>query len=800
MIRRKLARLTQMNGAEIYWRSRAQAGIAFDRLRSAVVRPRWDRETLLSALAPLPELAGVRDALTRRRWDEANRGLAEHFTSSPQRFVISASNRLPLTNAIRHEFPDSVQTAAARANRIVRGEYDLLGYRGLQCAHAAAPAPDWHTDPVHGRTAPRHFWSTVPYLDPSCGDHKIIWELNRHQHWLALGRAFWLTGDSKYRERCLAELASWRDDNPPCIGINWASMLELGLRSISWMWALNFFADATTSDESPWIVDLLVMIDRQLGQVERNLSYYFSPNTHLLGEALALYVVGRSLPELLGSERRAAIGRRVLVSQIARQVAADGGHCERSTHYHRYTLDFYNLALAVARITGDDDAAGHFELAVARLASAARSLCDDLGRLPLIGDDDGGQLTPILGRSPEDIRDSLAIAAALVNRRELSVGPPPEEALWLLAHPALTLRLDALRTAPPAPAPGSIALPDTGYYISRSASNEHIVIDGGPHGYLNAGHAHADALSLTMSVRGVPMLIDPGTGSYTVDCDLRDRMRSTALHNTLVLDGRSQSASRGPFRWADTADGRVLRWRTNHAFDYFEGAHDGYRPAEHRRHVLVLHGDLMIVADLVRGPGPHHAAVHWHVDPKWTVRVSGQRVELMSDGQRCDLVVPSGVVDRFAGDVETGLGWHAPVYGRMEPATTIRVSAGSAAPFWVVSVFGLDARNRVKSADFLTVEAPAGAPGDAVGIQINRETSVDNVAIAEAADGTCGTTWRAGVIETDAHLVFWRAVHGRDMLKVALVDGSLARVFDSGLQVALASPVPHLHRDNVCAA
>ena len=25
------------------------------------------------------------------------------------------------------------------------------------------------------------------YLDASCGDHKIIWELNRHQHWLVLG-------------------------------------------------------------------------------------------------------------------------------------------------------------------------------------------------------------------------------------------------------------------------------------------------------------------------------------------------------------------------------------------------------------------------------------------------------------------------------------------------------------------------------------------------------------------------------------------------------------------------------------
>ena len=43
-------------------------------------------------------------------------------------------------------------------------------------------------DPVLGPRA-AEFWSTVPYLDPSSGDHKIIWELNRHQHLLVLGRA-----------------------------------------------------------------------------------------------------------------------------------------------------------------------------------------------------------------------------------------------------------------------------------------------------------------------------------------------------------------------------------------------------------------------------------------------------------------------------------------------------------------------------------------------------------------------------------------------------------------------------------
>src|SRR5262249_32889306 len=117
---------------------------------------------------------------------------------------------------------------------------------------------DWHLDPVSGRRAPMASWASVPYLDPRCGDHKIIWELNRHQHWLMLGRALWLTDDRRYRDRFLRELASWMAANPPLTGINWASMLELALRSLSWIWSLNLFAAGSEADEQPWTVDLLI--------------------------------------------------------------------------------------------------------------------------------------------------------------------------------------------------------------------------------------------------------------------------------------------------------------------------------------------------------------------------------------------------------------------------------------------------------------------------------------------------------------------------------------------------------------
>jgi hypothetical protein len=834
----KLARLARMDREELVWRASAGVRVLTDRLASAVHRPRWDRRRLLPLLNEGRELADVRAALRREQWPEAHRALSRHFVSSPQRFPLSRSQRSSLVARITSRFPDSTRDAIGRADRILAGEYDLLGYRSLHfdvATRSAPPSlPDWHFDPVHERRAPQQFWSAVNYLDPSCGDHKIIWELNRHQHWLALGRAYWLSNDSRYNERFRQELASWLAANPPLVGINWASMLEIGLRSLSWLWALHFFVESAPIDAGSdrgaeaWTVDVLLALDRQLTHVERNLSSYFSPNTHLLGEALALYVVGRSLPELAASARREAMGRRLLVAEIRRQIADDGGHCERSLHYHRYTLDFYMLALIVARLTRDP-AARELECAVRRLATAAWLLADAQGRLPHIGDDDGGSLFPIARRAPDDVRDSLAIAAALVDRPDLAIGPLPEEVLWMLGSqcdsPKSPFALRNLEFQIPNSRCQihSAALSDTGYYVSRSGEGDHLVIDGGPHGYQNGGHAHADALALTLTVHGRPLLIDPGTATYTTDRTVRDRLRSSALHNTLTLDDRSQSIPAGPFHWLHTANSCVHRWRTSDRFDYFDGSQDGYRPVEHRRRVLAVHGDLLIVCDFIDATDAHAAAVHWHIHPDWTVEVQDRRAiltprEALSGGaefapgsgarRSCSvvLVAAGGDIEVFRGESVSGLGWYSPVYGRMLAATTIRVTHAAAGSFWLASVFDLGSGNPIRGVEWLPVSSVAGRLAHGAGLRISRAVTIDRVLWAEPQPAAAGKTdhrgirsgaaadaglvWRSGDFETDARLVFSRSDPTGQMTWLALVDGSVARDAAGGTYAALPQPVP----------
>ena len=670
-----LKRLRAMDGAELKFRAAVALRARVSRARSTFRTPGWRREAL--RLASAAGLVAARDALARRQWDEAHSCIAAHFARRPAVFPLDPRHLDALAARITHRFPHN--DAVERAERIVAGRYDLLGYRSVR----VASPPDWHRDPVHDRAAPAVFWDAVPYLDPACGDHKITWELNRHQHFLALGRAYALTGDHRFYVEFVEQLTDWIGRNPPLVGTNWGSMLELAFRCLSWTWALHLFArGASRRDEYPWTVDLLLALDRQLSHIEENLSRYFSPNTHLTGEALSLYVAGRALPELDASSHRARLGRAILLEEATRQILPDGGHAERSTHYHRYSTDFYLFALNVGQSSGDPAAAAFRDPAL-RQARFLRAISDDGGRIPLLGDDDGGQLFPICGRQPADCRDTLATAAVLLNEPSLAVGPLPEETFWQCGgNPDLERFVPGAGTFP------SAAFSASGYCISRNSRGDHLVFDCGAHGYLNGGHAHADALSVVLTVSGRPLLVDPGTATYTMDPEVRDRFRSSAMHNTVLIDGRSQSEPSGPFQWRSRTDARCTRWESTAERDVAAGEHGAFTPFRHAREVTSIHGQGWIIVDHIDGAGRVSAAALWHFHPDWSLAgLDGNRALLQHvDGTHLTFVASTNL--RLV--TEGGLDEYAPEYGRIEKSVCLESAHTAAAPFSIAAFIPAD--------------------------------------------------------------------------------------------------------------
>ena len=166
-----LQRLFSMDRREFQFRAACATRKIIERASVAVAAPRWHREAFASIVAEAGRseaLATAVAASTRGAWTDAHRALAAHVASRESAFPLVPVRLPALSSRILAAFPQSRQEAAARADRMLGGAYDLLGYRNLQFG---AP-PRWDYDPVHGRPAPGGFWASVPYLDPSAGDHK----------------------------------------------------------------------------------------------------------------------------------------------------------------------------------------------------------------------------------------------------------------------------------------------------------------------------------------------------------------------------------------------------------------------------------------------------------------------------------------------------------------------------------------------------------------------------------------------------------------------------------------------------
>jgi hypothetical protein len=325
----------------------------------------------------------------------ADRWLSEFRRSAVPRYCPALHDRERTVSALLANAPAAAEATRLQAERVLMGHFDLLGFEGL---HFGRPI-DWHFDPVNRVRAPRDHWSTIRYLDPGvAGDHKVIWELNRHQFLVTLGQAYWLSGDERYAEGALQLVDAWIDANPPRIGINWASSLEIAFRALSWLWLLALVrgAGCLTPRRLVRMMDGLALSARH---VERFLSTYFSPNTHLTGEALGLFAIGTLCPELRDAARWRARGAEILDREVSRHVLPDGVYFERSTYYHRYTVDIYLHYLVLAQSTGAPMGNGVRE-AAERLLDHLMHITRPDGTIPLIGDDDGGRLLPLHSQAP----------------------------------------------------------------------------------------------------------------------------------------------------------------------------------------------------------------------------------------------------------------------------------------------------------------------------------------------------------------------------------------------------------------
>ncbi|HYE25194.1 MAG TPA: alginate lyase family protein [Clostridia bacterium] len=571
-----------------------------------------------------------------------------------------------------------------RANR--------LSFFDLQNKHLGDPI-GWNRDHAAGIDAPMRFAPGIDYRDfKVTGDCKLVWEPNRHHHLVVLARAYRASGDVRYAEAIAGQLTSWLDQCPFGRGMNWRSPLELGIRLINWVWAIDMIRESGAI-AAGLRERLLHSAYLQMWEITRKYSQSSSANNHTIGEAAGVYVASSYFTQLRDAAAWKAQARDILIRELAEQTYASGAGREQAMGYHLFVLHLFLLAALVGRHTGDEFPPEYWARMEKMFAFVAEISAG--GPLPMFGDCDDAYVLD-LGSRHGDAKGLLSTGAVLFRRGDFKrhAGEYAEGTRWLLGKGSRAEFEDLhVHAAPPA----SVAFGDAGVYLLQdgSAAGDRISVffDCGEHGFKSiAAHGHADALAFTLRAFGEDVLVDPGTYDYFTYPEWRAYFRSTRAHNTVEIDGQDQSVMQGPFLWGKRANARCIRWEPRPDGGLVTGEHDGYTrlqdPVLHRRTIELIgaEGEVLITDELVCA-GSHRATLHFHLGEKCGIEpVAANAYEIRLENGVVSLELDPRTSVRWTrgGDTASG-GWVSRAYHVKSPAATLAAQITISGPTTVAT-------------------------------------------------------------------------------------------------------------------
>lgn len=238
-----------------------------------------------------------------------------------------------------------------------------------------------------------------------------------------------------------------------------------------------------------------------------------------------------------------------LCGQIAEQILADGVHYERSLMYHKIIMEDIMRLIVFMQGFEKEKESRLLNSTLQMMLDAISSLENGMGRTPLFNDAGDNVAKPL--------SDLL-----MVCRNTFKLEP--------------VIRKN---------------FEDAGYYRLDN-NNITLLFDCGQYGpdYM-LGHAHCDALSFELSVDGVPLFVNAGTGQY--QGKHRIFFRSTEAHNTVTLEGKQQAEMWGEHRVAR----RGKRMQCDALETMLEGTIYSYEGDYYKRRIEWLGQNVLMVQD-----------------------------------------------------------------------------------------------------------------------------------------------------------------------------------------------------------
>lgn len=466
------------------------------------------------------------------------------------------------------------------ADQALQHIFDLLGSGPVKLDPI-----DWHQDFKKGAK-----WQKVFYRDLTTqkgADIKVPWELSRCQHLLWLGEAYLLTNDGKYAKEIIDEINWWIDDNSLMYSVNWKCAMDVAFRAVNWMFVLNMISDYDGLDDK--FVNKVLRSLWQHGffirnNLERQIPY---SNNHYASDIVGLLYIGALFRHTSKGKRWLKFAQKEYHKEVLTQVLPSGVHYERSVSYHRLMTELFSYPVYMLRRIGEEVPKNVIER-IRRMYDYVATYTKPNCLAPLIADNDDGRFVPFIKRDFR--RHDYLINPDSIENRFVTFGCSPLFCSFIQ---------------------GTQFYSDAGVAIIKHERNYLYINHGGyskcpkETDTLIGTHTHNDLLSFELNLNGEDVLVDAGTYLYTSSKEGRDAFRSTAKHNTIVVDGEEQNGMINSFVLKCNLHKSVLKQISEMVFEgeYCTIIGQMY----HNRH-FDFNGGMLIITDTIRKTGTGHEA------------------------------------------------------------------------------------------------------------------------------------------------------------------------------------------------
>ncbi|HFR3428081.1 TPA: alginate lyase family protein, partial [Streptococcus suis] len=422
--------------------------------------------------------------------------------------------------------------------------------------------------------------------------------LNRQEYLWKLVLAYLVEKDSRYMEQVKRFIFSWieqvTDWHPKRTS---SRTLDTAIRCLSWLNILPFLIDWGGLSEDEY-KKLLASIQQQLLYLRRHYRAKDRLSNWGIFQTGAMLLAYTYIGDQVDLEELHHFAHQEIKEQIQTQILEDGTQFEQSFLYH---VEVYKLLLELAFLL--PAYRKKWTPVLKKMADYVLQMTGPDGKSVALGDSDVHCTSDILQMTAIFFEDSTY----LVDDSKLDLG-----VLFLVGENGL--RVFEHLTAQPRSSGGQ-HFSESGHSVVKEGDS-YLCFKAGPMG---SAHSHSDQNSLCFYNKGQPIIIDSGRFSYR-ECEERYLLKSAWAHSTCILDGYSPEQIKGSWEY-DTYPQFI-----SHSYKSFEHCHwmQGVYQAKtsqglpywHKRQVLMVGGDLLLIVDSVDCSGQHELTCQLILDER----------------------------------------------------------------------------------------------------------------------------------------------------------------------------------------